>query len=79
MKLWKMLQSWGFHQFRKFQLSQISGVDQKKRIDSTGIFTVYIGTTPTQDSSHLFQDYEPFLVGNPNLNLPCVAVNLGGG
>ena len=27
-----------------------------------------LGLPPTQDSSH-HQDYEPFLVGNPNLNL----------
>ena len=30
--------------------------------------TYILGLPPTQDASH-HQDYEPFLVGNPNLNL----------
>ncbi len=35
----------------------------------TWMYTLYLnGLPPTQDASH-HQDYEPFLVGNPNLNL----------
>ena len=44
-----------------------------KRIDSTYI----LGLPPIQDASH-HQDYEPFLVGNPNLNLH-LPLLLGGG
>ncbi len=36
-----------------------------------------LGLPPTQDASH-HQDYEPFLVGNPELNLHLWLL-LGGG
>ena len=36
-----------------------------------------LGLPPTQDSSH-HQDYEPFLVGNPELNVH-LPLLLGGG
>ena len=39
--------------------------------------TFILGLPPTQDSSH-HQDYEPFLVGNPELNLH-LPLLLGGG
>ena len=63
--------------------SQVTSVDTRKFTSSStdnfvrSGYTLELPTGP-QDSSH-HQDYEPFLVGNPELNLPLMTVTgLGG-
>ena len=71
MKLWKMFQSWGFHQFRKFQLSNFgSGPNRDWQYWYIYIYLHALELPPTQDSSHHQDyDYEPFLGSrNPNRN-----------